>query len=211
MTESALDLSAVKKKIPKVAFELFRFWTKEAGIAQTLTIKTEQQLVQDLEDTLKNGINALREKDLDQKPLGWDIGFIIGFLDGNLGEHWHHEYVAQNSEVYKSFLGLRAIENYLRFDELIKIRIDTLYEHLSKEDSNIDNLQLTVTKTDLSIDGLTLQPTSEEGKVMAILHNLIGQQIKLVAAMKNTVELPIEKYFLTAEIERLIADNLGEK
>jgi len=58
-----------------------------------------------------------------------------------LGNHWYQEYIAKTSEAYKTFIGLRAIENYLRFDELAKIRINKLYEHLCYKDSNISSLR----------------------------------------------------------------------
>lgn len=203
-----INLITIQDKIPNVAFELFRIWTKEMNINKDLLIKNEQKLVIDLQETIIKAIIDLNNsEDLNNKPIGWDVGFVIGFINGNLRTHWHNEYIVKNKEEYKTFIGLRAIKNYLQFDELTKIKINTLYESLMHTDSNICNIDLNVNKVELNVKKLTIDKKSEKGKIQTILNNLIIKQIKIIAEFKNEFSLPIQDFFTIAEIKKLIADN----
>lgn len=205
---AALDFSSIENKIPSISFDLFRYWSKEIGIHEKIIIKTEQILIQDFKEVLSNAITALNKKDdLESKSPGWDVGFIIGFIDGNLGKNWHHEYIVKNSEAYKTFIALRAIENCLTFDEVCKVRIDEIYKTLINSDSNIQNLKIEINKTDFDLDKLDIIKMNEEGKVMAILNNQIIKLIKQIASEENTASLPIRDFLTLKEIEQLIADN----
>lgn len=203
-----VDWTSIDDKIQKVSFDLFRFWTNESGINDTLLIKTEQTLVADLKKAIVNAIHSLNNnKDLDKKPIGWDIGFIIGFVDGNLGKHWYHEYIVKNSEEYKTFKGLRAIETYLKTNEIAEIKINKIYEDLLDEDSNILNSNLKIRETDLDEKRLEIVQNAKRGMILTILNNLIMERIKVVAELENKVLLPIGDYFTTSELKRLIEDN----
>ena len=203
-----IDWTSIDDKIQKVSFDLFRFWTNASGINNTLLIKTEQNLVADLKEAIVNAIHSLNNnEDLDKKPNGWDIGFIIGFVDGNLGKHWYHEYIAKNSEEYKTFKGLRAIEAYLKTNEIAEIKINKLYEDLLDEDSNILNSNLKIKETDLDEKRVEIVQNAKSGKILTILNNLIMEQIKVVAELENKVQLPIGDYFTISELKKLIADN----
>ena len=206
-----IDLTSIDQKIPKASFDLFRHWTKVVGISEKIVIKSEQSLVADLRNAIEAAIKALKhQSNLSRKPWGWDIGFIIGFIDSNLGNHWFFEYVTKNSEKYKAFAALRAIETYFRFNDIAKIRTDSLYRRFLEEDSNIENIKIEVTKQDLEVKNLEVYSTSEEGMTMTILNNLIIRQVKTVTKMKNNVKLPIQDYFSIEEIEKLIDDNMGK-
>ncbi len=203
-----LNLSSIQNKIPSVSFGLFRYWSKEIGIHEKTIIKTEQLLIQDFKESLTNAIIALnKEDDLESKAPGWDVGFIIGFIKGNLGKHWYHEYVVKNSDDYKTFIALRAIENYLEFDEVCKVRIDEIYKTLINSGSNIQNLKVEINKLDFDIDKLQIKESPEEGKVMAALSSQIIKIIKHIANKENSVSLPIGEFLSKNEIEQLIEDN----
>ncbi len=206
-----IDLTSIDQKIPKTSFDLFRYWTKVVGISDKIVVKSEQNLVDDLRGAIEAAIKALkRQRNLSRKPWGWDIGFVIGFVDSNLGNHWFFEYVTKNSEKYKAFAALRAIETYFRFNDISRIYVDNLYQRFLEEDSNVENIKIEVTKQELEVRNLEVYPTTEEGMTMTILNNLIIRQVKTVTKMKNNVKLPIQDYFSVEEIEKLIDDNMGK-
>ena len=206
-----VDLSSIENKFQKVAFDLFRFWTKEMGINESLIIKTEQLLVSDLKNSISKAVVSLyKRKDLHEKPLGWDIGFIIGFIDGNLGSYWYHEYVIKNGPEFKEYSGLSAVYNYLRFEKLAELNIDKIYEYLLNQDSNISNMILEVNEIEISKKNLNVTENARSGKILTILNNMMVKQLKVLAEMENRVQLPINTYFTTAEIEKLIADNFRQ-
>ena len=127
----SFDLNAVSNKIQMAAFELFRYWTQEFGISDKLIIRDESVLVEDLKEAFCNAVIALYNvEDLKYKIWGWDIGYILGCVEGYLGYHWHHEYIVKNSDAYKTLCGLRAVEGYLKFDKLAKIKVNKLYSHI---------------------------------------------------------------------------------
>jgi len=206
-----VDLSSIENKFQKVAFDLFRFWTKEMDINESLIIKTEQLLVSDLKDSISKAVVSLyKRKDLHEKPLGWDIGYIIGFIKGNLGSYWYHEYVIKNGPEFKEYSGLSAVYNYLRFEKLAELNIDKIYEFLLNQDSNISNMILEVNEIEISKKNLNVTQNARSGKILTILNNMMVKQLKVLAEMENRVKLTINTYFTTAEIEKLIADNFRQ-
>ena len=89
------DMESINKKI---AFDLFRKWTKNAVVDypnNDFTIIDETNLVNDLKDTLKSSLRSLvkEEKSEKRKILGYDFGFIIGFIQGYLNKYWFNEYI----------------------------------------------------------------------------------------------------------------------
>lgn len=203
-----VNLSSLNEKLPKAAFGLFRYWINKAELSDKISIKNERSLVQDLKDTLSKALNSLfKKEDLKDKPPGWDIGFIIGFVNGNLGESWHHQYIAKNSEDYKVFAGLKAIEGYLQFDELARLRINELYRHFLEEDSNVNNIEIEITKNYFEERKFKIYKTSETGKILTIVNNLILRKILEISNTTTEVDLPIRDYFSSQDIKKLIEDN----
>ncbi|MEA3444794.1 MAG: hypothetical protein U9R19_08740, partial [Bacteroidota bacterium] len=89
----------------EIAFDLFRKWTKNATLDypnNDFTIIDETILVNDLKDTLNSSLRCLveEEKNEKRKILGYDFGFIIGFIQGNLNKHWFNEYIIKRTDLY---------------------------------------------------------------------------------------------------------------
>ncbi len=203
-----IDLSSIENKIPEVAFELFRYWTKAYGIDKKIEIKSEQVLVSDLKETIKSALESLNKKeDLSEKPKNWDVGYIIGFINGNLGKHWRHEYITKNSKDYKLFLGLKAINLYLKNDDLTTIKINKFYDILLNEDSNLNNLESEIQYTDLDFDKFEITEKNKSGRVLTVLNNLIMEYVKNLSELDNKVSLPVDDNFSKSEIKQLILDN----
>lgn len=76
------NLTAIASKLPKTAFELFRYWTKQQRL--DIIIKNEQILVEDLRNAVISALRSLWKKDVSEKMPGWSIGFFWGFVSSNL-------------------------------------------------------------------------------------------------------------------------------
>ena len=142
-----------------------------------------------------------------KKATGWGIGFIIGFIDGNLGSQWHHEYIIKTDSDYKELMVLRVIEGYLKVNSITTIHINKIYEILIRENSNIENIPLNINQIELYDDSLELHQSHEKGKVLTIINNLILKHIKKIAQLDNRIELPISDFFSISEIRAFITDN----
>jgi len=205
---SRLNLSSVQDKIPDISFDLFRYWSKEIGINESIIVKTEQVLVKDFEASLTNAIIALNERsESDRKKPGWETGFIIGFVNGNLGKHWYNEYVVKRSEEYKTFVALQVIEYYLKFDTVCKIKVDNIYETLIASNTNIQNLKIGSNKLDLDMEKFTVREVEGNGKVTTILKKQILKINAHIAKLKNNVALPVDDFLSREAVEKLIEDN----
>lgn len=204
-----INLSAVEEKIPLAAFGLFRYWLQQIDFANELVIKSEQLLIEDLRKAIQKALLSLKEEDLTFKIWGWEVGFIIGFVKGNLHSHWYQEYVIKRSNTYKQFLGLRAIENYLEFDEVTKLKVNNLYDHLLNKELNILKPKIEVTKQSLEVSTRIIHDTEDKGKILPIINNLILEKILEVSNQISHVDidLPINDYFSDREILQLIFQN----
>lgn len=160
-----------------------------------------------MKECIINAIHALKEKDLDDKPVGWDIGFIIGFVNGNLSQQWHHEYIVKNEEDYKTFAGLKAVQAYLQIDELAEIKINRLYEELMHSKTNLEHIDLELNQSDLDVNNMKIELKPEKGKISTILNNLIMKQIKATVESRVEISLPIGDFFTNSELKSLIDDN----
>ena len=98
-----VDLSPVENKLAQVAFDLFRFWISKTKITD-IVIKDERLLVDDLRTTLCDALQSLRQEDRGDKPMGWDVGFVLGFVNGHLGSKWHHTYIVRSGKCIKLML-----------------------------------------------------------------------------------------------------------
>ncbi len=210
-----MDLFLLENKIPKAAFDLFRFWTSKLGDDQKqIIINNEQVLISDLRQAFKEALKVLLAKEnRHKKAEGWQIGFVLGFVGANLSRGWYQDYIVRNSRGYKIFTGIQAIESYLKFDKVAKSRIDRIYEHLLMEDINLENVDPHIQKNDIEIDKKTakieFKTGGDHGKIDAILNDLKVKQIKKVVKIKNKnlPKLPIQDHFTTWEIDELIRIN----
>ena len=90
----------------KIAFDLFRIWTKNAIVDypdNDFTIIDETNLVNDLTNALNSSVRKLvkKEKIENRKILGYDFGFVIGFIQGYLNKHWFNEYIIKRTDLYR--------------------------------------------------------------------------------------------------------------
>ena len=146
-----MDITSINRKI---AFNLFREWTKNASTDHPnsdFTIIDETNLINDFRNALQSSIkNLVKEEKADRrKTLGYDFGFIIGFIQGNLNKHWYNEYVLKRTDLYKGFVINKAICEYLKFDNITGIRINALYENLLKEELNLNTFDFSILEKEI--------------------------------------------------------------
>lgn len=198
--------------IDKTAFDLFRLWTKNAKKdkpTQDFTIIDETSLVQDLKNALNSSIESLWKKERREKRAmsGYDYGFVIGFIQGNLNTHWFNEYITKRTDLYKGFMINKAILSYLEFDNITNIRIHAIYESLLQKDLNLDVFDFSITEKEFEkheIDEEVLDNTIQN-TVRAYLKNQIKEQvIELFEAKAPDYLNDIDGYFKRDYVKELI-------
>ena len=213
---SPIDLSPIAHKLETGAFDLFRMWTRQLPGNPEIVVRDEGMLVRDVREAFERALRRLREQPLQKTEVpGWSRGFIAGMVSGNLEVHWYHEYITRRSEAYQRFAALKAVEAYLKFDELTRIRVDRLYESFLTDDSNLEDIPLDAIKQDIALDtGSPLQvvPTAEQGKVLALLNNVLLDNIISMSKQRDTrIHLDVETVFSWEEIGELVAGNAGNE
>lgn len=191
------------------AFAMFKDWTKNASVKHpgyVFDILDETLLVNDLTNTIKSAINSLKKEKYENRSLiGFDIGFMIGFIRSNLNMHWGYEYIVKQSENYKTFIALKAVASYLEFASLTTIRINAIYKYLLLQDSNISGPGINIEKQLFDAYKLNLIPNNKTDNVQIALENEIRRSLIQFLDEKTGDFLPnASKYFSKSEIEMIL-------
>ncbi|WP_425422705.1 hypothetical protein [Phaeodactylibacter xiamenensis] len=208
-----IDLSPLTDEIPALAFNMFRDWNKKALPNEKIHIKNELLLVEDLKAAFRSAIVAIRKKELERTPPGWDVGFIIGFISGSMGVKWYNEYIARNSEQYKILSAVKALSSYFEIKKIELLKVDQLYEHYLKADSNliIENIEIDkqLFPDDEGRYNDLIEETSANGIVDTILNNIALEQIaQILRDGKNTPNVPVDAYLSNELIEAVLRLNV---
>ncbi len=190
----------MENKTKKIAFDLFRMWIKNAIIdypSDDFTIIDETNLIDDLKDTLNSAVRSLlkEEKTEKRKITGYDFGFIVGFIQGNLNKHWFNEYIIKRTDLYKGFIINKAIIEYLKFDNLTGIRVNTIYENLLKEELNLNTFDFSISELEIKkydIDKVKSinDYVNDNNSVITYLDNRIKEQVVEIVEIKEPDYLP---------------------
>ncbi len=191
-----------------IAFNLFREWTKNAKLDfpnNDFTIVDESIIVRDVNDSLSSSLKCLvkEEKIESRKKEGYDFGFIIGFLQGNLNVHWHNEYIVKRTDKYKEFVIIKAILSYLKFDELAGIRINATFESLLKEDLNLYTYDYDISEKKFDkygIDDIEDEYNFNNNSVITYLENRSKEQIIEIVDIKEPNYLSNIEYIIEKDI-----------
>jgi hypothetical protein len=196
----------------KVVFSIFRDWTASLSIKYPkldFEIKDETVLLNDLKNCLNSGLNSLYNSKTfwsSKMPRNWDIGFLMGYLEGNLLKHWVQQYIVRQGEDYKTFSMLKSLSLFLDFDKMTQIKLDTIYESLVNEDSNLANNSIDVNVKEILIQRSIKETVSDEkGKTNALINNLKNKYIlKMVNFEEEEFSFDANKYVRDSEFEALI-------
>lgn len=199
-----------KESLAIKAFQMFRDWTKNAQSHYPnldFTIVDESVLVKDLTDTIRSAKASLTKEEKEAKRAipGYDIGFMLGFIQSNLHVHWVNEYVLKQSQEYKTFIALKAIQNFLRLNELACIRIQKIYEYLMNEDINFEQINLDISPKYIEGFAFADLPQGQEPAVMQAIDNELKNYIVNFYKEKYPDLMgEIEVYFSEEEIQFLV-------
>lgn len=214
-----MNLKAIEHKIEKTAFQLFRVWTKRALRHYpdlNFVIKDEKILVDDLKDSIISSLEALYKSDkFDDlhRAISWDVGFVLGFMQGKLDTHWFHEYIEKRSEEYKQIMILTAIKRFFAIEELPNIRLLHLYRRLIKEDINLREFDINIPEINIDIRNYDIENSKENIDDLNLLDSCIEKiRVEKIFKFANRDKpnfLPeFDKYFTQKQIQKLISANI---
>lgn len=207
-----INLESINDRLPSIAFELFRDWMTKMGLSDQLIIKSESLLVDDLRHAIIGGIHTLLQKEYrPPRMFNWDVGFVLGFIEGNITRHWYHEYVMKNMDEYRILCGLASLRKYLLFDEITRIRLDKIYSITLRKESNIENMTEDVCSSNLENDFFNLIPNIPESSILKLIQRMWLDQIEIISNIEPDISLSISDHFDDGEIRRLIDDNIDNE
>lgn len=207
----------MENKIERIVYELFRQWTKKAALDYPdldFTIIDEGVLLKNFKESLHQALNSLIKTEKAEKRLmsGYDYGFVVGFIQGNLNTLWFFEYITKRSNVFKSLLINKALWMYLQNETVAAIKIQAIYEKMYEESVNLESLDYDLPKakiTDYNIDKLQAAEFGgyEDNLVMVFLKNKISEQVLSLLKIKAKNYLPdLENYLSITLVEKWIYD-----
>jgi hypothetical protein len=207
-------MQITRKDIASKAFEMFREWTTGARFyfpTLDFTIIDESVLVQDLVKSIQSARKALLDEKHDAKrvKLGYDVGFMLGFIGGQLDAHWTHEYITKQSREYKEFTALSAVRQYFFVNEIAAIHTIELYKHLLTRNANLDNLSTQISVRSLEeLSEIDIAPASQNPVLLAIDSLINAYILKNYRNGSADLMRPMHCYFSNEEMEFLIHNPL---
>ena len=206
-------MSLSKEKIEKIAFDMFREWTLNAKKDLPhldFTIIDERKLVEDVTNTICKSNIAIHnyEKVERRKQLGFDKGYICGFICGNINTKWYNDYVIKQSNQYKEFIVFKSLKIYLELFELERIKINKMYSRLFFEDLNIYQ-DTSVEHTNLQHNNLKELDITPKDEILVVINNQIHHYINEYLNLKTPDFLEsVVKYFTEEDIIAIISNNI---
>jgi len=200
-------MATTNEIIQRAAFEMFSNWIKiveEEYPDMDFTIKDETELVYDTKATITNALKSLfsPENDEKRKDPFWCIGYVEGFIRGNLSEKWFSNYVLIQTDNYRYIIAVKSILEYVRVDSDLIWRLDAIYKELFK----LNNLEQIKFQTQIDMAFFQkhdLPPIYNSGIAVQALDNLLVTLIKNLLE-ESSLEIPDKEYFSHEEIQSFI-------
>jgi hypothetical protein len=195
----------------KLAFELFREWTKNAKLKykeNNFTIIDERVLIQDTVYGVNNALESLLKEELAEKRglVGYDYGYITGYIGGYLNQHWFYEYIVKNTDEYKCFIANSSIIAYLEFEEMERIKLNSIYKGLLRQEINLEQIDFAIDYT--RCDKLVITEIGDEKPttncpILMYLYNQRSRQMLNFIDEDSPDFLPDAQCFIT---EQMVTD-----
>ena len=136
-------------------------------------------LKQDLENAVKKGTEAINREDKFEKRkfTGFDYEYICNYIQGYLNASWHNEYIHKQTNNYKLFAAVNALDSFLKFDELLKIRLSRLYSDYYQSQINLEGIDSKI-KMDLPENLNFLDIENSDNQILVALENIKVDLIK---------------------------------
>lgn len=209
-----IDISLLhEKELQKMAFDSFRKWiqaTKAKYPQFEILIKDESPILVDFKSSLTKALKSLYllDKFYIDFNKNWDVGYVLGHISGSLSVHWQHEYVTKQTNSFKLLTGIQVVRDFLKFDDLTKIKIQRLYEIFITESVNIQHFDSALTP---SSSKQKTVPTlvNQKDPIFNILEQLLHQQVRALTTVDHLEEgcLDLEEVVPVATIRSLIEEN----
>ncbi len=167
-----------------IAYALFRAYAKtctDAGY-RAPAIRSEADLVDDLNEAMDKALQQVQIRQDLHADFDYLLGYATGFVLGNLMSLWYAKYVAPHSWKHKAKIALDAVIGYAKFDEVLAVRLQALYEGSlsAKPDAPADRegVRLTDVTPEVPVVGFhegsraTEHPTETTDRFEGVLQNL---------------------------------------
>lgn len=206
-----------EKQLDKIAFDIFREWINQVKLINSsieIIIIDERNILRDVKTAILKSLNTLFKSEKFHKKflLGWDIGFILGFVSSSLNINWCNEYIMKQSNDYKVFMSLKAIRDYLKFDKATNIKIDKIFQEFISSDHNLQNYDFSIQLEDFNYQGEVIKSDeySKDETIIIALENAINTQLsKTLNILEiNNFRFEIDNFLTHDIIKTLIEENL---
>ena len=129
--------SGIAFRIKSISKQIFSQWLENAKDVYGLSPELFNKIKDDeVENTflahLERAIEALVENKSDKKKSirGWSFGYLCGHLQGSIEVEWVNKYIIEPSQEYEDLMKIKAIIEYLNFDDTSLDKIFSIYQYL---------------------------------------------------------------------------------
>lgn len=127
-------------KIKSIAEKVFSTWLENASVIYDLSPTYIERIKDDETESiflerLNSAINSLvKEKSDDKKSIkGWSFGFLCGHIQGGIDVEWVNKYVIEPSKDYENLMKLKAIKEFINFDDTSFDQIFLINQYLNSK------------------------------------------------------------------------------
>jgi hypothetical protein len=190
-----------------IAFQLFREFTKNASIHLpecNFEIIDETLLVNDVANCFNEAIENLQTKKehLQRKQIGYDYGYMLGFVQSSLNVQWHHQYIEKQTQAYKKFLVFKSMEQFFRLDTITVDRLTKLYYHLLYDEINLMNMPEEVHHQQISAPEVAEINTPKDNPILQMINNQITDYLNEYLKTEKINFMPnLKDYFTYSNIK----------
>ena len=136
-----LEKSPLFFKIKNSASLIFNAWKDQLKLKYPHFIfKTDtEKLENDLQEYFCRALESLFKEESrdDRKILGWQEGYVCGFVSSSISVHWCSQYIYTQTNEYKELMFLKSIIIYLDFDHITLQKLAKVYRHLIHEKADV--------------------------------------------------------------------------
>lgn len=212
---SDIDLSPLKADLPKLTFDLFRKWTKkclEKHPYLDLTIVDEQILIKDVQKQMCESLISLFDNDTfykRNKSKKYGLTYLLGHFEGALGVHWYMEYVIKTKDIFKTTMALRSLSLYLQIEDVMRLKVERIYEEVMRGKVNLSNPNLDIQKNDLAPrKGEITETNNSNSVVQTALSNLVNEYIEKISQIEiDNFDLNVSDFIDEMKVEEYIDKN----
>jgi hypothetical protein len=201
-------MAEIKKHLEK-AYPLFREWVTKAMARHpefNFHIKEVTEIKNSLEHAIRTATFTINkeERAINKQNPGYNYGFFCGFIEGNLNVTWYHEYIYKQKNNFKTLIALDVLDNYLKIDDLLKIRLASSYIDYYNKEVNIEDIDCRITRK--VTDNLGLQDIKKlENPILIAIENI---KIDIITKIYDD-EVPeflssATEYFSEEEVDELL-------